>query len=206
MVSSAAFALLERHLPPAAVPYCHDLWQGLGFHLRITRPRRTRLGTHQFDPATGHLITVNGNLNPSAFLITYLHEVAHVVTVQQARRRVAPHGPAWKAHFRRLLEPVLTEGIFPPEVLAPLRDYARNPAAATSSYAPLARALQALDGSAQPDPALLTVLHLREGEPFVFHNRTFVRGPLRRTRALCTELSTGRRYTVPGHAPVRRAE
>ncbi len=197
-----AKTLFERHVPPAAVAYCHQLWQQHGFAFRVTRPRRTRLGTHQFDPATGHLVTVNGNLNLAAFLITYLHEVAHVVTVQEARRRPLPHGVAWKRHFRQLLEPVLTEAFFPPFVLEPLRDYARDPAAATSSHGPLTRALQALD--APPEGTPLTVQQLAEGETFVFHDRTFVRGPLRRTRALCTEVTTGRRYTVPGHAPVRR--
>lgn len=192
----------DHHVPPSAVAYCRRLWREWGFSLRVTRPRRTRLGTHQFDPAAGHLVTVNANLGPEAFLITYLHEVAHVVTVRQSRRRPQPHGAAWKRNFRTLLEPVLTEEIFCPAVLRPLRVYALNPTAATSSYPPLAQALQGLE---HPPEGTTTVAQLPEGEAFVLHNRTFVRGPLRRTRALCTEATTGRKYTVPGHAQVRKS-
>lgn len=194
--------LFARHVPPAAVAYCQRLRADWEFSLRVTRPRRTRLGTHQFDPTTGHLVTVNADLGPEAFLITYLHEVAHVVTVRQARRHPQPHGAAWKRNFRLLLEPMLTEAVFPPAVLRPLRAYALNPTAATSSYPPLAQALQNV-GS--PPDGTTTVAQVPEGEAFVLHHRTFVRGPLRRTRALCTEASTGRKYTVPGHARVRKA-
>lgn len=194
--------IFDRHVPSAAVAYCQRLWEDGDFSLRVTRPRRTRLGTHQFDPTTGHLVTVNANLGPEAFLITYLHEVAHVVTVRQSRRRPQPHGVAWKRNFRALLEPVLTEAVFPPAVLQPLRAYALNPTAATSSHLPLAQALQRLES---PPDGTTTVAQLPEGEAFVLHNRTFVRGPLRRTRALCTEARTGRKYTVPGHAWVRKA-
>lgn len=198
----------ERFVPPAAVAYCQSLWEQHEFRFRVARPRRTRLGTHVFHAHTGHEVTVNANLNPAGFLITYLHEVAHVVTVREALRRVtkrrpAPHGMAWKTNFRRLLLPVLTEDFFPPAVLEPLRVYAQNPAASTAGFPPLAQALLALD---TPLAEALTLHHLREGETFRFHQRLFVRGPLRRTRVLCTEQATGRRYTVPAHAPIERAE
>jgi len=156
-----------------------------------------------FRPQTGHEVTVNANLNPAGFLITYLHEVAHVVTVREARRRPVPHGAAWKSNFRRLLLPVLTEAVFPLSVLEPLQVYAQNPAASTAGFQPLAQALQSLD---TPLAETLTLHHLREGETFQFHHRTFVRGPLRRTRVLCVEQATGRRYTVPAHASIERAE
>lgn len=192
----------ERYVPAPAVGYCLHLWQQHDFTFAISRPRRSRLGTHQFDPAEGHHITVNADLNPAAFLITYLHEVAHVRTVRQARRRVLPHGTAWKTHFRDLLQPVLTETVFPLSVLDPLRSYARNPTASTASYAPLLRALQGLDTRSTE---VLTVDQIPQGESFTLGKRVFLRGPLRRTRVLCTEQTTGRRYTVPAHAQVERA-
>ena len=42
-----------------------------------------------------HRISVNENLNPYAFLITLLHEVAHMTTWEKHRlrmRRCRPHG------------------------------------------------------------------------------------------------------------------
>lgn len=204
-----------QHVPVAAVPYCLELWRQNSFLFKITRPRRTRLGTHCFHPVSGHRVTVNINLNPAAFLITYLHEVAHVLTVRDARtkatltprsaprQRILPHGRQWKAHFNRLLQPVLTESVFPPSVLEPLRNYAQNPAATTTSCLPLAQALQTLDEW----PAHLNLTEVRllaEGDRFEFGKKIFVRGSLRRTRLLCVDVLTGRRYTVPGHALVKR--
>ncbi|MBC7891328.1 MAG: sprT domain-containing protein, partial [Sphingobacteriaceae bacterium] len=97
----------------------------------------------------------------------------------------------------------LTEAVFTPAVLEPLRVYAQNPAASTAGFPPLTQALQALDS---PLTETLTLHHLREGDIFRFHQRTFVRGPLRRTRVLCIEQATGRRYTVPAHASIEQAE
>lgn len=193
---------LAPFVPAAAASYCLALWQQHQFELRIVRPRRSRLGDFTQKPRQRPRITVNANLNPYSFLITYLHEVAHhVVYTTYIRKKPAPHGPEWKAAFRDLLTPVLTEACFPADVLLPLKRYAINPKASTGSDSLLVQALARYNGPEGNDNKK-SLLHLNEGVNFVFQKREFIRGPLRRTRVLCIEKSSNRRYTIPAHALV----
>ena len=196
-------------LPAAALNYCTGLWEQHRFELRIVRPRRTRLGDFTRKPGQRPRITLNANLNPYSFLITYLHEVAHhVVFANFPKKKLAPHGADWKSTFRNLLLPVLTEDCFPADILLPLQRYAANPKASTGSDADLVLALARY--SAEPEVATepaadsnkKVLLHLSEGVNFVFQQREFTRGPLRRTRVLCFEKASKRRYTIPAHALV----
>ncbi len=195
---------LAPHLPPAALAYCAELWQRHPFELRIVRPRRTRLGDFTRKPDTAPRITVNADLNPYAFLITYLHEVAHHLAylAKPLRKKMAPHGPEWQAAFRDLLMPVLIESCFPADILLPLRRYAVRPKASTGSDAELVLALARYNALPAEDNKK-TLRHLSEGVSFVFQDREFTRGPIRRTRVLCVEKASKRRYTIPAHALVR---
>lgn len=192
---------LSSFVPGSALTYCLQLRQTYIFDLHITRPRKTRLGDFTVRPRQLPRITVNGNLNPYNFLITYIHEVAHCGVFQNYKRKVAPHGPEWKQLFGKLLQPVLTPDVFPDEILIPLKRYAINPKASTGSDHTLFAAIKKFD----PDAALSNkkaLAYLKEGTDFVFQNRTFVKGPLRRTRIVCTDKITNRRYTIPAHALV----
>ena len=100
---------LAPWLPAAALAYCAALWEQHQFELRVVRPRRTRLGDFTKKPHERPRITINSNLNPYSFLITYLHEVAHhIVYSVRYKKKIAPHGPEWKQAFRELLLPVLS--------------------------------------------------------------------------------------------------
>jgi SprT protein len=194
--------LLAAYVPESAAAYCHSLWAQHGFELRIVRPRRTRLGDFTRKPRETPRITINSNLHPYSFLITYLHEVAHhIVYTTHSRKRILPHGPEWKACFRELLLPVLHEACFPADVLIPLKHYAAHPKASTGSDAALVRAL-ARYAVSSAEMNKKSLLHLNEGVNFVFQKREFTRGPLRRTRVLCIEKASNRRYTIPAHALV----
>lgn len=203
-------AVLALYLPEAALSYCGGLWQQHQFELRIVRPRRTRLGDFTKKPRERPRITLNANLNPYSFLITYLHEVAHHVVYDAfPRRKIAPHGREWKDAFKELLRPVLNEKCFPADILIPLLRYAINPKASTGSDAALMLALAGYNPAetetgeeTEANSNKKTLLHLSEGANFVFQRREFTRGPLRRTRVLCFEKSSKCRYTIPAHALV----
>ena len=196
---------LAPYVPQEALTYCEHLYQNHQFDFFLSRPRRTRLGDFTIKPGFTPRITVNINLNPYNFLITYLHEVAHFIVYQNYkrpyRRKPAPHGAEWKKEFSTLLQPVMTEKVFPADILKPLLIYAVNPKASTGADQILYNALKKYD-----DPSLLlnktALIHLHEGADFVFQNRLFVRGSVRRTRVLCTDKISQRRYTIPAHALV----
>ncbi|MPR33722.1 hypothetical protein [Salmonirosea aquatica] len=193
---------LAPWLPAPALTYCAALWEQHQFELRIVRPRRSRLGDFTKKPHERSRITVNSNLNPYSFLITYLHEVAHhVVYSVRYKKKIAPHGPEWKSAFQELLGPVLSTTCFPEDVLLPLQRYALNPKASTGSDTALVQAL-ARYNQTLVEPNKKSLMHLSEGVNFVFQKREFIRGPLRRTRVLCVEKNSRRRYTIPAHALV----
>lgn len=196
---------LSQYVPSAASVYCEHLYQTGKFDLVLSRPRRTRLGDFTIKTGVAPRITVNANLNPYNFLITYLHEVAHYRVYQKYqgmfRRKIAPHGPEWKSEFNMLLQPVMNEDVFPVEILIPLFIYARNPKASTGGDLVLYNAIKKFDAPSLSSNKTV-LLHLSEGSDFVFHNRLFVRGSVRRTRVLCTDKVSQRRYTIPAHALV----
>lgn len=199
--------ILTSFIPAGAGEYCQQLWQQYQFDLRIVRPRQTRLGDFRVLPGGQTRITINANLNLYAFLITYVHEVAHADVnhqrrAQGRRKRIAPHGEAWQTAFQRLMQPILTEAIFPTQILRPLLAYMARPAATTSAHPALMHALRQADpmpvGDALPDRVLLG--DVPEGQPFRFAKKTYVRGTLRRTRIVCKEVASGRSYAILSHA------
>lgn len=194
-------SILERHVPAPAVSYCYDLWERYQFDFVASRPRRTRLGDFTAHPSRRERITVNVNLNPYNFLVTYLHEIAHLEVYRQYKRRQPPHGNAWKTHFRGLLLPVMNEANFPLSVLTPLLDYAKNPTASTGTHLPLMQALKTIDA---PQTHLVMVSQLSEGQIFRLNQKVFVRGTQRRTRIVCVEEASRKKYLVAAHAWVEK--
>ncbi|WP_019988616.1 hypothetical protein [Rudanella lutea] len=196
--------VFETHFPAGASAYARGLWQEYKFGFTISRPRRTRLGDFRALPDGSLHISVNADLNPYAFLITYVHEVAHAAVHRaqpQGRRRAAPkpHGPQWQQTFADLMRPVLTAAVFPEAILTPLRDYLRQPAASSHAHPGLMAALR----SADPQPTGRVLLQdLPEGSAFRLAKKTFVRGTVRRTRIVCKEVASGRSYAILAHALV----
>ncbi|MEY3399017.1 MAG: hypothetical protein RL220_1611 [Bacteroidota bacterium] len=182
---------LARFVPPAALTMTCDLLRKYPHHLVITPPRATVHG--DFRPGRNrHTLTVNGDRNRYAFLITLLHELAHLITHEEHGHRIKPHGAEWKQNFVKLLHPFTGNGIFPDDVEHALRNYMQNPAAATCSDIPLSRVLARYD--ARRDGEML-ISDIATGTRFMYgDSRVFVKGPKRRTRYSCREEGTGHVY------------
>lgn len=192
---------LHNRVPPAAVAYCAGLFNDLNATLKVTRPRRTKHGDFRADAQGQCVITVNESLNPYAFLITYIHEVAHLAVyrrlVQASRRRhIRPHGTEWQAAFRSLMAPLLNESVFPPAILIQLQGYMIKPAASSGTHIGLTQALREYDA---PPGGHSLLVDLAEGQTFAFQKKQYVRGMKRRTRIVCTEKDTGNRVLIWAH-------
>lgn len=204
MTEQQVLTILQRHLPPAAAPYCLQLWKEKPFTLKIVKSRLTKIGDFTSKGhATRPQITLNGDLNPYSFLITYIHEVAHLFVFLNFSRHTEPHGEHWKYAFRRLMAPMLKPDIFPEEVLIPLMDHMENPKASSFADVTLTKALRNFDAHAGKATLLSD---LPEGSIFKFQKRFFQKGKLRRTRVLCKELETKRQYLVPAEAEVTHVQ
>jgi hypothetical protein len=184
--------ILKKYLPEQSVPLVAEWIISFDFKLKIKKERSTRLGDYTM-PHNGlnHTITINHNLNKFSFLITLVHEVAHLVTYNQHRNTVSPHGREWKRNFQELIQPFLNTDIFPVEVFSALRRYMQNPAASSCSDVNLLRTLKLYDD--KTDSVFLEYLPINT--LFLYNeSRVFQKGERVRKRYKCRELSTGQVY------------
>jgi len=87
--------VLKKYLPERAVLPCFELIQQTQVHLKIVNERVTRHGDYRRMSDGRHQITVNATLNKYRFLITLIHEIAHLVAFEKYGRRIKPHGLEW---------------------------------------------------------------------------------------------------------------
>lgn len=204
MTDEQVLNTLHKHVPEKAVGYCFLLWKEKPFHLKLTKSRQTKIGDFTCRNDAAHpRITLNHDLSPFTFLITYLHEVAHLHVYLQFGHRVEPHGEHWKKSFQKLLDPVLTPEIFPETILSPLLQHRQNPKASSFADAVLTKALRKFDKNGQH---IVVLSDLPEGSTFQLHGRYFTKGTLRRTRILCKEVKSKRQYLVPADALVSNVQ
>lgn len=190
---------LSQYIPELALPYCTELWVEYNYTFRIAKHRATKLGDYRFEPQKSkHIISVNANLNPYNFLITYIHEVAHCANVIRNGRKVPPHGKQWKFIFRELMLPILNQDVFPDDLLRVLARHLKSPKASSQSDQLLVMALRKYDLE-QPGKLLVD---LHKGDSFRLNNRVFEKIQLRRSRVLCKDVKTGRNYLISAIAPV----
>lgn len=199
--------ILRKYFPQAAVASVADWIPRYGVFLSVTRPRTTKHGDFTLSPVRGmHRITVNGSLGPYAFLLTFVHELAHLLVLERYGARVGPHGPQWKDTFRTLMLSLDLRAIYPPDVLAPLADYLKNPRASSDRHTALALALGRYAQGSERDSEPM-VCQLPAGTRFLFRGgREFVLGEKRRRLYLCTDVTSGRQYLFQPHVRVKIKE
>lgn len=180
-------------MPEEAAPIISNWINHTACLFKISRSRSTKLGDYRA-PFKGspHRISVNYDLNPYSFLITTIHEFAHLQTWNKHRHRVKPHGPEWKQHFKELMNPFLKLNIFPADINGAIHSYMENPAASSCTDLHLFRTLKAYDKAKEN---ALTVEALEDGHFFKLKNgRSFQRIEKIRKRYKCMELSSKRMY------------
>ena len=189
----APISALQQYLPPGTYEPVLQYLQQYKVHLTVARARRSILGDYRHRIGQEHhRISVNGNLNTYAFLITLLHELAHLLTFEQYGNRVASHGREWKTVFGKLLAQFLEHKVFPDDVAVALIHSISNPAASSCADAPLLRVLRKYDGDGV---ATKLVEELPKQSCFKTQDgRVFRKGEKLRTRFQCTEVATGKLY------------
>lgn len=196
--------LLEQFLPPGTFPLIAPFLKTHSIHLSLTNERKSVLGDyrHPVPDKPYHRISINADLNKYSFLITLLHEIAHLLTFVAYKGKVSPHGKEWKTEFRNILVPFLGKSIFPPDVEKALLAYIHNPAASTCTDPRLYKALYRYDTR---EPGWLLVDDLPLHAQFeTKEKRLFEKIEQLRTRSKCRELKTGKLYIFPGIAEVKQ--
>jgi hypothetical protein len=185
--------VLKKYLPEGTEDIIIEWLQQYRIHLHVSRNRVTKLGDFRPQPGeTVQKITVNYDLNPYEFLITLVHEIAHVEVWKYHRNGVRPHGSEWKGIYSRMLSSFLNKGLFPQDLEKVLIRHAARPLASSGSDLELARVLKNYDITAR-----ITLEDLPDKATFRIHNgRRFRKMDKSRKRYRCLCLDNKKIYMV----------
>lgn len=184
---------LAEFLPPNTFEPVAVYIQQYKVHLTITRERKSILGDYRNAHSNkNHRITVNGNLNRYSFLITLLHELAHLLTFEKHANRVQAHGREWKNIFGELLAQFIQKKVFPGDIEKELVLSLGNPAASSCAEDGLMRILRGYDPKKAgrmlvEEIPLQTIFRLKDG-------RMFKKGEKLRKRYRCEEVGSAKVY------------
>jgi len=186
-------SILHKYIPSPAVPIIADWIYLYDFKLKIKKSRSSKYGDYRppLHSASNHHISVNRDLNPYSFLVTLVHEIAHLSNFRNHGDRVKPHGEEWKKEFKRLMQPFFELGFFPDDVHRALSRYLLNPAASSCSDIGLLRVLKGYD----LENGTVFLEELPAGASFVFgKGRLFRKGEKIRKRFCCVEIGSEKKY------------
>lgn len=196
--------VLSQYMPAVAAPVIARWIDYYQCEFKISRTRATKLGDYRHPyKGTGHKISVNNNLNQYAFLVTTVHEFAHLLTWNDHKNRVKPHGNEWKQNFKRMMASFIEQQIFPADVQQAIVSYLENPAAASCTDLQLSRTLKKydklIDIARLEELPLHAVFSIKDG-------RQFKKGERLRKRYRCVCLNNGNTYLFNPLAEVTLAE
>jgi SprT protein len=184
--------VLAQYLPEQAAPIIAKWIDYFQCEFKISKNRATKLGDYRHPfKGNGHKISVNNDLNPYAFLVTTVHEFAHLLTYNDHKNKVKPHGTEWKNNFKRMMKPFFELNIFPEDIHHTITNYLNNPAASSCTDLTLARALKKYDADLATNRIeeipINAVFTLKDG-------RKFKKGERIRKRYRCLCLDNGNIY------------
>jgi hypothetical protein len=184
---------LQDYLPAGTYEPVWGYLRQFKVHLTVAKERKSILGDYRHrTKQDNHRISVNGNLNKYSFLITLLHELAHLLTFEQFGNKVMAHGREWKTIYGKLLEQFLQHKVFPPDIEKELLLSLQNPAASSCAEDGLLRILRKYDTN---DSKFLLVEEIMQHAIFrTDDGRVFQKGKKLRKRFQCKEIKTGKVY------------
>jgi hypothetical protein len=191
---------LEKYLPVGFSLAIAELFLPIPVKFKIVNPRNTKLGDYR--PAHNglpHRISINGNLNPYSFLITTIHEFAHLNAHVKYGPQIQPHGNEWKKTYRELLIPIIESKLLPQDIENALMNSLVNTKASSCSDIGLSRVLKNYDKQ-KDDYVLLEQLPINT--KFNLQGKLFIKGPLRRKRFICEEIHSKKKYLIYAIAEV----
>jgi SprT protein len=191
---------LNRYLPDGFEKIIAQFIIEHSIRFKIVKPRATKLGDYKpLNNGKSHQITINNDLNPYSFLITSLHEIAHLKTFLLFKGNVAPHGKEWVKQYQLLLTPVINSNKLPKDIEIALVNSLINTKASSCNDLPLYRALKKYDTRHE---SLTLLENVPKNANFVLNDKMYVKGEIRRKRFLCKEVYSSKIYLIHALAEV----
>ncbi|HET6766793.1 MAG TPA: SprT-like domain-containing protein [Chitinophagaceae bacterium] len=184
---------LNSFLPPGTYRAVEEYLRFYDIHLTVTQHRKSILGDYRHRTQfSNHRISVNGSLNKYAFLITLLHEIAHLLTFEKYGNKVVAHGHEWKTIYGSLLKQFVENRIFPSDIETELLSSLKNPAASSCAEDDLIRVLRKYDVNTN---GYKLVEEIPPNSFFKLDDgKIFKKGEKQRKRFKCEEVRTGKVY------------
>jgi len=189
----APLSKLNSFLPPGTYAAVEEYLTFYKIHLTVTQHRKSILGDYRHRTHfSNHRISVNGSLNKYSFLITLLHEIAHLLTFEKYGNKVMAHGSEWKTLYASLLKQFIENRIFPADIEKELLNSLRNPAASSCAEDDLIRVLRKYDVNTNGYKLVEEIPP--DGLFKLDDGKIFKKGERQRKRFKCMEVRTGKVY------------
>ncbi len=195
-------SVLEKYLPENSLDLIMELLRTESMQLKITKPRKTKLGDYRFPNKEGrHRISLNADLNPYAFLITLIHEIAHLKAFKNFGRLIKPHGKEWQKTCIDMVKPFIKMKIFPPVLEKALIKSLDKGFASSCTDLKLFKKLKQFDLNQHKRVYLEDIM---EGVVFnLGKDKIFRKDHKLRKRYKCLNLINGREYMIHPLAEVK---
>ncbi|MGI6319620.1 MAG: hypothetical protein ACOXZK_01330 [Bacteroidales bacterium] len=198
--------ILEEYTTKKIASYIADVVAKGSFQFKIAAHRVSKLG--DFSPKQGnrnyHRISVNGSLNPYAFFITFIHELAHLKVWDKYQNKVKSHGDEWKNEYAKLLIPLINKNYFPSDISSALISHVNNIKSATQYDTVLSQTLDKYnENPASEDDESIYITNLKIGDVFVFRGRKFCIKEQKRKLIYCETIPKSRIYAFNPIAKVK---
>jgi SprT protein len=197
--------VLQEYLPKNSVELCSELIMFYRLHLHIEVERKGRYGDYMPHSGKGSRISINHNLSPFEFLITFVHELAHHTTFVKYGNNHDAHGVEWKNEFKICMRPFFELEIFPYDLKATLAKHMQNPKYSQSADVKLLQVLRKYDDR---KTHILTLSQLEDGDVFKMKNDKHVLKKVKklRTYILCETLDGQWKYRVHAMVEVQKIQ
>lgn len=184
--------VLRKYLPHNFEHFVLKLLNAYPVNFKIVAPRTTKLGDFRVpSPGKKPQITINNNLNPFSFLITTVHEFAHLIAFKHHGNRIKPHGDEWKLIYSNLIYEMLQFESLPKDIEDALMKSLVSVKASSCTDLGVARTLRKYDVVKNEGVSIET---LSENAIFAFRSRKYRLINKRRTRYLCEDIQSKKRY------------
>jgi hypothetical protein len=191
--------ILLKYLPERSVSIIFDLIRVNNVNLKIVNERVTKHGDYRRTPDGKHQITINSNLNKYRFLMTLVHEIAHLVAIEKYGRTIKPHGVEWKHTFQQLMLPFINPSVFPNQLLPDIANHFKNPRASSDTDAKLSVLLKQFDSKTDKN----YIFEIPLGSIFrIYNGKIFKKGNRRVKRYECVEINSGKVYLFQPNAEI----